>query len=306
MKIPIKGIVLFSGGLDSRLVVKILQKQKLDVEALYFRLPFSSGCCSSQECCFNYAQISGVKFTAIDCTHGKLFEEYMNMIKKPKHGRGTSINPCIDCRIFIIKKAKEYADKNGIKIIASGEVLGERPMSQTSKNLQIIDKETGIEVLRPLSAKILGETSFEKNKLVDRSKFFEINGRSRKVQLELAKKYKIKYPSPSGGCLLCEKIIGNRINTLLKKDLINEKTFELSKIGRHFLINDCWFIVGRREKENFVIETFSSSLKSAKEKPAVCYIGQENEENKTKARELQEAYSTGSTDKREKFEKFKI
>jgi len=306
MKIPTKILVLFSGGLDSRLVVKILQEQKLDIETIYFKLPFSSGCCSSQECCFNYAQMSGVKFTLVDCTQGRLFDEYMNIIKKPKHGRGASMNPCIDCRIFIIKKAKEYADKNGIKIIASGEVLGERPMSQTSKNLHTIDMETKIEILRPLSAKLLAETSFEKNKLVDRSKLFEINGRSRKIQLELAKKYNIKYPTPSGGCLLCEKIIGKRINTLLEKNLINEKTFELSKIGRHFLINKCWFIVGRREKENFIIETLSSSLKSAKEKPAICYIGQENEENKNKAKELQEAYSTGSINGREKFEKFRI
>jgi len=301
-----KAIVLFSGGLDSRLVIKILQEQNLDVEALYFKLPFSSGCCSSVECCFNYSQISGVKFTVIDCTKGKLFEEYMDMIKKPKHGRGTSMNPCIDCRIFIIKKAKEYANKNNITIIASGEVLGERPMSQTSKNLKIIDQETGIEVLRPLSAKILTETSSERKKLVDRSKFFEINGRSRKVQLELAKRYNIKYPSPSGGCLLCEKLIGKRIDTLLKKNLINEKTFELSRIGRHFLINNCWFVVGRKEKENFIIETFSSSLKSAKERPAVYYFGQENKENKEKAKKLQDAYSTGNINKRKKFEKFKL
>jgi len=306
MKIPTKVIVLFSGGLDSRLVVKILQEQNLDIEALYLKLPFSSGCCSSMECCFNYTQMSGVKFTAIDCTRGKLFDEYMAMLRKPKHGRGTSMNPCIDCRIFIIKKAKEYANKNGIKIIASGEVLGERPMSQTLKNLRIIDNETGIEVLRPLSAKILTETSAERNKLVDRSKFFEINGRSRKIQLELAKKYKIKYPSPSGGCLLCERLIGKRINTLLEKNILCEETLELSKIGRHFLINGCWFVVGRREKENLIIETFHSSMRSAKEKPAVCYVGQENEENKTKAIGLQEAYSTGNTDKRKEFEKFKI
>lgn len=306
LKCKRSALVLFSGGLDSRLVVKILQEQNLDVEALYFKLPFSSGCCSSVECCFNYSQIIGVKLTIIDCTKGRLFEEYMAMIKKPKHGRGASMNPCIDCRIFIIIKAKEYADKKGIKIIASGEVLGERPMSQTSKNLERIDKETGIEILRPLSAKILAETSAEKNGLVDRSKFFDINGRARKVQIELAKKYNIKYPTPSGGCLLCEKLIGKRISVLLEKNLINEKTFELSKIGRHFLIDNCWFIVGRRKEENVIIETFSSSLKSAKEKPAVVYIGQENEENKKKAKELQIAYSTGSVNDRKNFEEVKI
>ena len=204
------------------------------------------------------------------------------------------------------KKGKEYADKNSINIIASGEVLGERPMSQTSKNLKIIDEETGIEILRPLSAKLLAETSAEKNKLVDRSKFFGINGRSRKIQLELAKKYKIKYPSPSGGCLLCEKIIGKRINTLLEKNLIDEKTLELSKIGRHFLIDGCWFIIGRRENENWIIETFSYSLKSGKEKPAVCYVGQDNSDNRNIAKKLQEAYSTGSIKNRENFEKFRI
>jgi len=304
MKTPTKCIVLFSGGLDSRLVAKILQEQGLEIEAVQFKLPF--GCKTCEEEKDDFIKKERIKLIEFDCTKGKLFEEYLEIIKKPKHGRGASMNPCIDCRIFIIKKAKEYADKRGIAIIASGEVLGERPMSQTSKNLQIIDKETGIEILRPLSAKLLAETSAEKNKLVDRSKFFEINGRSRKIQLELAKKYKIKYPTPSGGCLLCEKVIGKRINILFEKNLINEKTFELSKIGRHFFINNAWFVVGRKEKENFIIENFSSSLKSAKERPAVCYIGPDNLENKNKAKELQEAYSTGSVKERENFEKFRI
>jgi predicted subunit of tRNA(5-methylaminomethyl-2-thiouridylate) methyltransferase len=304
MKKQTKVIVLFSGGLDSRLVIKILQEQGLEIEAVQFKLPFGCKICKEEK--DDFIKREKIKIVEFDCTKGKLFEEYLKIIKKPKHGFGTGINPCIDCRIFIINKTKEYADKRGITIIASGEVLGERPMSQTSKNLQTIDEETGIEILRPLSAKLLAETSFEKDKLVGRNNFFEINGRSRKIQLELAKKYKIKYPTPSGGCLLCEKILAKRLKFLLEKNLINEQTLELTKIGRPFFIDGYLFVVGRKEKENFIIETFSSSLKSTKEKPAVCYIGPDNLENKNKAKELQEAYSTGSINEREKFEKFKI
>jgi len=301
-----KVIVLFSGGLDSLLVIKILQEQGLEIEAIQFKLPFGCKSCKDEKEKGDFIRKERIKLIKFDCTKGLLFEEYLELIKKPKYGFGTGINPCVDCKIFMFKKAKEYADKEGIRIIATGEVLGERPMSQTSKALELIDRKVGFEILRPLSAKLLKETSAEKNKLVNRNKFFDINGRTRKKQIELAKKYNLNFPSPSGGCLLCEKILARRLKLLIEKNLINEKTFELSKIGRHFVINGCWFIVGRKEKENFVIETFSSSLKSAKERPAVCYIGQENEENKNVLKELQEAYSTGSIKEREKFEQFRI
>lgn len=120
-----KALVLYSGGLDSRLVVRILQKQNYNVEALYFKLPFGCGCTDSKK-------MENLKLTVVDVTKEPLLSEYLSILKKPKFGTGAGINPCIDCKIFMFKKAKEYADKHGHNIIATGEVPGQRPMSQTN------------------------------------------------------------------------------------------------------------------------------------------------------------------------------
>ena len=138
-------------------------------------------------------------------TKEPLLWEYLKVIKDPKYGIGAGINPCKDCKIYIFKKAKEYAEENNIPVIATGEVLGQRPMSQIPRAMNIIDDALGFEILRPLSAKLLDETKAEKNGLVDRSKLIDINGRSIKIQMKLAAEYEIKYPSPGGGCFLCEK-----------------------------------------------------------------------------------------------------
>jgi len=160
-------------------------------------------------------------------------------LEEGKHGRGAGFNPCRDCKIFMFKWAKKYADKNKIKVIATGEVLGQRPMSQTAKAMKLIDDEIGFELTRPLIE--LG-----------------ISGRRRDKQMALAKKYKMKYPSPAGGCLLCEKELKKRFELLLGKNLINEKTLKLVSIGRHFWKDNSWFVVGRDEKENKVIEKFNT------------------------------------------------
>jgi len=246
-----KAIVLLSGGLDSRLAVKLLQGQGIKVIALHFLLPFS-GCCKP-DCAFNFAQLQGIPLGVVDCTKGKNFNEYVSVIKKPKYGYGSGVNPCIDCRIFMLLKAKEYAKKTKADFVATGEVLNERPMSQHSKALAIAEKESGLKgkLLRPLSAKLLPETDAEKKKLVDRSKLLAIRGRSRKQQIALAKKYNISYPSPAGGCLLCEKEFAAKLKDLFKhKKRISPVDVELLRIGRHFRINDAKIIVGRNEKEN--------------------------------------------------------
>lgn len=271
-------IVLYSGGLDSRLAVKIMQEQGYEVEALHFNLPFGCGCCNFI-CNFGFTQKSDIKLTILDCTKGDLLREYLDVLKKPKHGVGTGANPCIDCRIFMFKKAKEYADKKGIEVIATGEVLGQRPMSQTKKTMEIIETEAEIKIKRPL---------------IERG----ISGRRRVEQMKLAKKYRIKYPSSGGGCLLCEKDLRKRFRTLFKKELISEETLPLISIGRHFIIGKQWFVVGRNEKENLIIERFSNSLKSSAGKPAVYFSG-----NEIQAIELQKAYQER---KPEKFEGFKL
>lgn len=279
-----KALVLYSGGLDSRLVVCLLQEQGYDVEALYFALPFGCGCCNIS-CNFNFTQKEEVKMTIFDVNKNPLLKEYLAILKNPKHGTGAGINPCKDCKIFMFKKAKEYADKNGIKIIATGEVPGQRPMSQTASAQKIIDEEIGFKITRPLAD-------------------IGIKGRSRKKQMALAEKFKIKYPSPGGGCFLCEKHPAKRLKHLLEKNLINEKTLPLTMLGRHFYINDTWFVVARNANESEAISKFKNHIEDAKGKPAIYYS---TKEGKQKALELQEAYSTGEKeDKRSAFAKYKL
>lgn len=306
-----KALVLFSGGLDSRLVVKILEEQKLDVELIYFLLPFGCGCCNNLSCNFNFSQKEKAKLKIVDCTKGKLFYEYLEIIKNPKFGRGKGMNPCIDCRIFLLKKAKEYAVNKKIKIIATGEVLGERPMSQHSKALKIIDREVGFEVLRPLSAKLLPETSYEKEGLVNREKFFDIQGRRRKKQIELAKKFNIQYPHPAGGCLLCEKSYSRRLKDLLKnKEKISEIDIETLRFFRHFRskFTNKKIIIGKNEKENLMLENLNKQLKwniiiPEKAGPTAIF---EDKNDKDLVLKLIEAYSSKNLEERKKFEEIKI
>lgn len=253
-----KVLVLFSGGLDSRLVIKILQEQKIDVIALHFILPFGEGCCSKKSCILNFTQVAGIELKFIDCTQGENFRQYLEIIKKPRFGRGAGLNPCIDCRIFILKKAKTLMKKLGADFMATGEVLGERPMSQHLRALKLIEKETGLEnkILRPLSAKLLAETEAEKKKFVNRERLYSISGRRRLPQMELAKKYGLKnYPTPAGGCLLCDKEFSKRFKMMLENfgDL-DKNDVELLKLGRHFYHDKSLIIIGRDQEENQKLE----------------------------------------------------
>jgi tRNA-uridine 2-sulfurtransferase len=297
-----KALVLYSGGLDSRLVVRILQEQDIEVETLYFNLPFGCGCCNLS-CNFKFTQLEKVKMTIFDTTKEPLLSEYLELLKEAKHGRGSGYNPCTDCKIFMLKKAKEYADKNNIEIIATGEVLGQRPMSQTQERKAMIDKAIGFEVLRPLSATELPETKAEKEKLVDRTKFYSITGRSRKEQMKLAKKFDITFPSPGGGCLLCEKMYKKRFFELIPKNLITEKTLPLIPVGRHYMIESCWYIVARTGDECEILDNFKETLVGGSGTPSVY----SNCDNKEKAEELQKAFSKGTSEEtRKQFEKFKL
>ena len=305
-----KALVLFSGGLDSRLVVKLLQEQNIDVECLYFKLPFGCGCCNDSQCNFNFSQINRVKLTILDCTKGKLLQEYLKIIKQPIYGRGSAMNPCIDCKIFMFNKAKKYADKNKIKILATGEVLGERPMSQTPNAMKKIDKEIGFELLRPLSAKLLRETLVEKQNLVDRNKFLAIHGRSRKVQLELAKKFKIKFPNPSGGCLLCEKNYSPRLKDLFNRHdkIVGEQLKSLENF-RHFRSKGK-ILLGRNHKENLMLLELNKKLKYnllsspiIRPGPTALY---ETKSDETIVEALLKAYSSKDLSEREKFKNINL
>lgn len=247
---PKKAIVLFSGGLDSLLSTKILQEQGFEVIPVYFKLPIS---------CANYSPDSkqlGLKLVTFDCTKGKLFKEYIKMLKHPKFGYGSAINPCIDCKIFMLRKAKEYAKKKKIEVIATGEVLEERPMSQNLRALKLIEEETDLnnEILRPLSAKLLEKTKAEEKGLVERKKLLSIKGRKRNQQISLAQKYSIKFPSPAGGCILTDKMFMLKLIDLFKnKSRIEPRDIELLKFGRHFRINKKKIIISRNEQESKVL-----------------------------------------------------
>lgn len=310
MKKQAKALVLFSGGLDSRLVVKLLQEQDLDVECLYFKLPFGCGCCNDSECNFNFSQMHGVKLTIMDCTKGKLFQEYLKIVRKPRYGWGSAMNPCIDCKIFMFRKAKTYADKHRIPIIATGEVLGERPMSQTPNAMKKIDKELGFELLRPLSAKLLNETKVEKKKLVNRNKFLSINGRQRKTQLELAKKFKIKFPNPSGGCLLCEKGYVPRLKDLFNHhEKLQVEHLKSLENFRHFRSKGK-IILGKNYQENLLLEKLNKKLKynilispETRPGPTALY---ENKLDRALVESLLQAYSSKDLKEREKFKNIKL
>jgi len=300
-----KCIVMLSGGLDSRLAVKIMQEQGFDVLALFFNLPFLSNYDKK------YLKMKNIKLKVFDCTKGKLLQEYLKVIKEAKHGTGVGVNPCIDCRIFMLKKAKEFADKEGVDLIVTGEVLGERPMSQMKKAMGIIDKETGLDgrILRPLSAKLLEKTDAEEKGLVDRNKLYDIKGRNRKRQMTMAKEFGISYPHPAGGCLLCEKYLKKRFEKLLERGL-NDEEIKLVGVGRHFIINGNWIVLGRDENESKFIENFEGVIVPDFIGPSAVIPALPPKDEKKlneKVNNLIKAYSKlGSLEDRKKFERFKL
>jgi tRNA U34 2-thiouridine synthase MnmA/TrmU len=184
-------------------------------------------------------------------------EEYLRIVRKPRFGYGRNMNPCVDCRIFMLKKAKKYAKEMGASFIFTGEVLGQRPMSQQLRTLGIIEKEAGLkdQIVRPLSAKLLPPTEAEKRGLVKRDKFLEIEGRARKTQLKLAQELNVTdYSCPSGGCLLTYREFACKLRDLFDhKKRVSLRDVQLLKIGRHFRFGENKIIVGRNEAENHLL-----------------------------------------------------
>jgi len=250
-----KAIVLFSGGLDSIIAVKLLQEQEIDVIGVHFTAPFF---CKPIE---KEAEQLGIKLIEINLGE-ESFKEFMEIIRKPRFGYGSAINPCVDCHLFMLKKAKVLMKKLNADFIATGEVLNERPMSQTREKLGLIELESGLQgkLLRPLSAKLLPETLVEKQGLVNRDKLLAIQGRSRKLQIALAKKFNLSYPTPAGGCLLCEKEFAIKMRDLLRnKEKIESRDIELLKVGRHFRVGRSKIVVGRSLEENKKIISLSEN-----------------------------------------------
>lgn len=262
----IKALALLSGGLDSTLAIKVILEQGIEVEAINFISPFCL-CTPKGNCKHEARRVAdklGIKLKVINVT-----QEYIEMVKDPRYGYGKNLNPCLDCRIFMQKKAKEYMKKINASFVITGEVLGQRPMSQRRDALAIIERDSGLKglVLRPLSAKLLKPTIPEERGRVDREKLLEISGRSRKIQMDLAKEYKIgDYLCPAGGCLLTDPGFAKRMGDLIEyKPDFTIKDIQLLKVGRHFrLTPEAKLIVGRNEKEN-------KGLKSLAKEGDICF-----------------------------------
>ncbi len=245
----VKAISLLSGGLDSILATKLIQNQGIEVVAFNVKTPFGipkKDGVSEAEAAIKQLNIP-LKVLPVE-------KDYIHMLRNPKHGYGKNMNPCIDCKIFILKQASKYAKEIGADFLFTGEVLGERPMSQHGPALKLIEEEAGLKgkLLRPLSAKLLQETVAERKGLVDRSKLMAISGRSRKPQFQLAKEFGITvYPSPAGGCLLtCEEYSKKLRDLFEHKKLVSGADAVLLRVGRHFRLGGNKIIVGRNEAEN--------------------------------------------------------
>jgi tRNA U34 2-thiouridine synthase MnmA/TrmU len=242
-------LCLFSGGLDSILATRLLNDAGAEVQAVHFITPFTGS--AERLRGESYLEKWGINLRRIRIT----FEEFRPLLEHPAHGFGRALNPCIDCKILFLKKAGEIADQEGFDAVATGEVLGERPMSQNRRSLDVIEREAGLEarLLRPLSAKLLPQTGVERAGLLDRGKLLDIQGRGRKPQLALAGRWGItEFATPAGGCLLTEPQYASKLKDLLDHPgEAADETVALLKTGRHFRYPEGpKLIVGRDKEEN--------------------------------------------------------
>ena len=203
-----KALCVFSGGLDSMLAAELIRGQGIEVLALFFETPFFESRKARKS-----AESLKLPIEVVDIS-----ERHLAMVKNPKHGYGSHMNPCIDCHALMFRVAGEMLAEKKAFFVVSGEVLGQRPMSQNKQALATVASESGLHglLLRPLSAKCLPETIPEEKGWVKREDLMDFQGRTRKPQIDLAAKRNITdYPSPAGGCLLTEKVFSRRLKDLL-------------------------------------------------------------------------------------------
>jgi len=248
-----KGLSLLSGGLDSRLAVKVLERAGAHVEGVVFETPFFSADGAKRA-----ADALGIVLHVVDFT-----DDEIALVKNPPHGFGSAMNPCIDCHATMIRRASEMMAKMGFDFVATGEVLAQRPMSQNRQALGIVEKASGCvgRLVRPLSAKLLEPTLPEKEGLLDRDALLDISGRSRTRQLALAAEFGlVDFPSPAGGCKLTEAGFARRLRDLMEHEGLDDRRFvDLITTARRFRLRDGSFLmVGRDSAENEILRRGAS------------------------------------------------
>ncbi|MFH1552690.1 MAG: tRNA 4-thiouridine(8) synthase ThiI [Candidatus Omnitrophota bacterium] len=249
-KMKKKAIALISGGLDSLLAAKTIMQQGIEVLGVVFVMQFASRNVQRfMERVRESTGDAGIPVRFIDIS-----KEFLEVLKSPRHGYGAHLNPCIDCKILMLRRAKKIMQEEGASFVITGEVLGERPMSQRKDALETIKKESslGDKLLRPLSARLLEATLPEKEGMVKREELFAISGRSREGQFALAKKYNLhKFFAPAGGCLLADPIFSEKLRDLMSRDNLVMEDITLLKYGRHFRLDEATkAVVGRDENDN--------------------------------------------------------
>ena len=249
-----KCVALISGGLDSALAANLMLEQGIEVHGLF--LSMNWGCCEKEkaQAC---AQQLGIPLMILS-----VGDAYLDVIRQPKYGYGSGMNPCVDCRIYMFRIAKRYMEETGAGFVVTGEVLGQRPMSQMRRPLEIIEAESDLEglLLRPLSAQLLEPTLPELLGVVDRDRLLRIAGRSRQEQLAFAKNIEItEYSTPAGGCLLTDEHFAKKARDLfVHEERPTTKDMELLSVGRHFRVGQrTKIILGRNELENLLLEGHS-------------------------------------------------
>ncbi len=246
----VKAVALLSGGVDSMLAIAIVKEQGVKIEAVHFQTMF--GCCKDD------ARQAAYQL-GVPCTLLKVGDDYLKMVENPKYGYGRGVNPCVDCRSYMFVLGKKFMEQVGADFLISGEVLDQRPMSQKKIDFQRIETDCGLEgkILRPLSAQRLAPTEAEEKGWVDRSRLFNIHGRSRKLIFDLARKYGIEEPpSPSAGCALTSPAFAKKVRDVFDHHPDYSRwEFEILRMGRHFRLDDTTkLVIARNENQNAYLE----------------------------------------------------
>ena len=301
-----RGLSLISGGLDSQLAVRVLERAGAEVEGVSFETPFFKADAARKA-----AAALGVKLHVVDFT-----DDEVSLVENPPHGFGGAMNPCIDCHATMIRRAGELMRELGYDFVATGEVRGQRPMSQNAQSLVTVEKSSGMKgrLIRPLSAKLLEPTIPEQEGLIDRDKLLDISGRSRERQIALAAEFGITdYPSPAGGCKLTEEAFGRRLKDLMEHEGLRSRALlDLLSVGRRFrLPGGSSLILGRDAEENAILDrgAFAAVLKPTNgivgPTAAIPAVGAESD--LALAQELVNAYVRGtSAADRERFKPYQL